>query len=121
MFELMFKNLPLDIVKYILLFSPITSPSGGPIKRVIKCYEEDHCYYLTKKYRKYFIQNIISFSDYYFHSRQVPNEYELGPYSYDINYEYSTLREDIKQEEEYEIERMEYELKLLEAKYAKPA
>jgi hypothetical protein len=75
--------LPIELVRYILSFAPIVSPTSVCIKRVIDVYNEDHHWDLTKCYKKYYIKNIMPFSSYYWFSREVPHEFNLGPDEYD--------------------------------------
>jgi hypothetical protein len=75
--------LPFELVRYILSFAPIVSPTSVCIKRVIDVYNEDHHWDLTKCYKKYYIKNIMPFSSYYWFSREVPHEFKLGPDEYD--------------------------------------
>jgi hypothetical protein len=78
-----FTYLPPELIRHILSFAPITSPSSVCIKRLINIYEIDHNWYLTKKARMYYVKNIISFSQYYWYSREEPDDFELGPFEYD--------------------------------------
>ena len=75
--------LPKDIQKFIFTFVYPKSNTAHIIKRVIDTYAEDHCWYLTKQCRKYYIKNILSFRLYYFASKWEPYEYELGPQHYE--------------------------------------
>lgn len=75
-------NLPIELVKYILAFSPIVTPSSKCIKRLMAVYDEDHCWDLTKQYRMYYVKNILSFSEYYMDTLCNGDEYMLGHRSY---------------------------------------
>lgn len=83
------QKLPMDLVKYILLFAPIISPPSKCIKRLIDVYNEEHNWYLTKQYRMYYIKNILTFEVYYWWSRDHPDEFMLGPSEYDNFDEYN--------------------------------
>lgn len=78
------ENLPKEIVSKILLY--LQCPVSKLIKDEINIYENDHNYDYTKIYRKYYIKNILSFSNYYFDKRYDPFEYDS--YHKNKNYDY---------------------------------
>jgi hypothetical protein len=74
--------LPIELVHYILSFAPIVSPSSNCIKRLIDVYERDHSWLLTTGARMYYVKNIIPLCEYYWLSRNEPDEFDLGPSEY---------------------------------------
>lgn len=66
-------TLPNDIIKMIFLY--LQNPEAKLIKDRLNIYEIDHNWHLTKSYKRYYIKNILSFSEYYF-------DYLMDPYDY---------------------------------------
>lgn len=73
----MLPNLPYEIIKYILSFAPITSPSAKCMKKLIQDYDNDDNWDLTKRYRKIYNKNKMSFDYYYFRIRLLPEGYYM--------------------------------------------
>jgi hypothetical protein len=71
---MLFLNLPIDILRKILLF--LQCPISKLIKDEIDIYEKDHNWVYTKMYKKYYIKNIMSFNCYYFDKMIDPFDYE---------------------------------------------
>jgi hypothetical protein len=65
--------LPKDVISKILLY--LECPNSKLIKDEIYYYENDHNWDYTKMYKRYFIKNIMSFSNYYFDRRNNPEDY----------------------------------------------
>ena len=59
------------------------TPSSMCMKQLIKAYNNDHCWHLTKIYKNYYVKNILSFHTYYLWSKAEPNEFNLGPDAYE--------------------------------------
>lgn len=75
--------IPIDLDNHILLsFANIVSPSSACIRRVINVYNQDHHWEETKIYKRYYIKDIMSFSSYYFATRDEPYNFKLGPDKY---------------------------------------
>lgn len=73
--------LPIEIVNKIFLF--IQGSSLPAIKAELDIYDNDHNYEYTKIYRRFFIKNILPFSDYYFDKRFEPQYYNSYTYGLD--------------------------------------
>jgi hypothetical protein len=76
------KNLPMELVNYILNFAPIRNPTADCIQRVIDVYNVDHSWYYTQYSGMYYIKHNISFSDYYWVSNAEYNGFEYGSTAY---------------------------------------
>lgn len=72
--------LPKEIVSKI--FTYLRCPIATIMNDEIVIYENDHSYYYTRLRKRFYIKNILSFSDYYFDKLKEPYYYLSYHHSY---------------------------------------